>query len=137
MESLRHLFPFKSYFHFRFPLPVSLPTFKLPMLADVGQCRQCRIRVGHDGRKCGGSRWSRFDICFRSKVISTSGFHFRFRGRHLSCRRRPMSGNVGSVLSWSGIVENVGVAVGIASPSVSVQKLFSLPVSTSGFVADI
>jgi len=48
--------------------------------ADVGQCRQCHIRVGH-GRKC-------------------------------------------------------GVAVGIASPSVSVQKLFPLPVSTSGFVAD-
>ncbi len=48
-----------------------------------------------------------------------------------------MSGNVGSVIFGSGMVENVGVAVGIASPSVSVQKLFPLPVSTSGFVADI
>ncbi len=31
----------------------------------------------------------------------------------------------------------MGVAVGFASPTVSVQKLFQLPVSTSGFVADI
>ncbi len=48
-----------------------------------------------------------------------------------------MSGRVGSVISKSGVVDNVGVAVEIASPSVSVQKLFPLPVSTSGFVADI
>ncbi len=39
-----------------------------------------------------------------------------------------MSGRVGSVISKSGVVDNVGVAVGIASPSVSVQKLFPLPV---------
>ncbi len=48
-----------------------------------------------------------------------------------------MSGRVGSVISKLGVVDNVGVAVEIASPSVSVQKLFPLPVSTSGFVADI
>ena len=53
-----------------------------PMSADVGQCRQCRIRVAH-GKK------------------------------------------------------NKGVAVGIASKYVSVQKLFPLPVSTSGFMAVI
>jgi len=35
------------------------------------------------------------------------------------------------------MVENVGVAVEIASPPVCVRKLFQLPVSTSGFVADI
>ncbi len=39
-----------------------------------------------------------------------------------------MSGRVGSAKAMSGMVENVGVAVGIASPSVSVQKLFPLPV---------
>ncbi len=72
------MFPFKSYFHFRFPLPVSWPTFEFSM-----------------------------------------------------------SGNVGSVIFRSGMVENVGLAVGIASPSVSVQKLLPLPVSTSVFVADI
>ncbi len=72
------MFSFKSYFNFRFPLPVSWPTFELTM-----------------------------------------------------------SGNVGSVIFGSGMVEIVGVAVGIASPSVSVQKLFPLPVSSSGFVADI
>ncbi len=48
-----------------------------------------------------------------------------------------MSGRVGSVISKSGVVDNVWVAVEIASPSVSVQKLFPRPVSTSGFVADI
>ena len=48
-----------------------------------------------------------------------------------------MSHNVGSVIFGSGAVENVGVAAGIASPALSVQKLFPLPVSTSGFVADI
>ena len=136
MESRRNLFPFKSYFYFRFPLPVSWPTFAFPMSADVGQCRRRHIPVGHR-RKCGGSRWNRVEICFRSKVISTSGFHFRFRGRHLRFPCRPMSGNVGGVIFRSGIAENVGVAVGIASKSVSVQKLFPLPVSTSGFVADI
>ena len=39
-------------------------------------------------------------------------------------------------ISKSGMADNVGVAVGIASPSVFVQKLFLLPVSTSGFAAD-
>ena len=48
-----------------------------------------------------------------------------------------MSDNVDRVIFELGMVENVGVAVGIASLSVSVQKLFPLPVSTSGFVADI
>ena len=47
---------------------------------------------------------------------------------NLSPGCRLMSGNVGSAISRSGMVENVGVAVGIASKSVSVQKLFQLPV---------
>ncbi len=105
------------------------------MSAYVGQFRQCYIRVEH-GRKCGGSRWNRFAMCFRSKVISTSAFHFRFRDRHIRFRCWSRSGSVGSVISKTGMVENVGVAVGIASPCVSVQKLFPLPVPTSGFVAD-
>ncbi|MCP6769599.1 hypothetical protein NL529_32605, partial [Klebsiella pneumoniae] len=50
---------------------------------------------------------------------------------------RPKSDNVGSVVFGQVMVGNVEVAVGIASLSLSVQKLFSLPVSTSGFVADI
>ncbi len=48
-----------------------------------------------------------------------------------------MSVNVGSVTFVSGTVENVVVAVGVASTSVSVQKLFPLPVSYSGFVVGI
>ena len=39
-----------------------------------------------------------------------------------------MSGHGGSVISESGIVENVEVAAGTASKSISVQKLFLLPV---------
>ena len=42
-------------------------------------------------------------------------------------RRREMSGNVGSVIPKSGLVENVGVEVEIASLSQAVQKLLPLP----------
>ncbi len=48
-----------------------------------------------------------------------------------------MSNCVGSAISRSGTVENVGVVVGIASLTLSVRLLFPLPVSASGFVADI
>jgi len=51
-----------------------------------------------------------------------------------------MSGRVGSaigLISKSGMVENVGIAFGIASPDLAVQKLFPLPVSTYGYVPDI
>ena len=48
-----------------------------------------------------------------------------------SCR--PTSGHVVSGISESGIVENVGVAAEIVSPSLSVQKLFLLPVSSPPF----
>ncbi len=48
--------------------------------------------------------------------------------RILPFRGRPMSGDVGNDISEPGMVANVVVAVGIASQSVSVQKLFLLPV---------
>ncbi len=48
-----------------------------------------------------------------------------------------MSDHVESAISESGVVENVGVAAETASKSISVQKLFLLPVFTSGFVTDI
>ncbi len=38
------------------------------------------------------------------------------------------SGNVRGDIVKSGMVDNVGVAVGIAAPSLAVQKLFPLPV---------
>ena len=48
-----------------------------------------------------------------------------------------MTGHVGSAISKSGMVENVGVAIGIASPSVSIQTFFHfrfpLPVSWPTF----
>ena len=87
--------------------------FWFPMSADVGPCRQCHILVWH-GRKCGGSRWNRVEIYFRSKVISTSGFG----GRHFEFQ---MSADVGPCRQCHICVgrgkKNVGVAVGIASPS--------------------
>ncbi len=61
-----------------------------------------------------------------SSVADISGF-----------RCWPMSGRVDSAISGSGIVENVGAAVGIASLTLSVHLLFPLPVSTSGSVAEI
>jgi hypothetical protein len=51
----------------------------------------------------------------------------------LPFRGRPMTGNVGSDISESGVVANVGVAVGTASPSLSVLALFLLPVSWPTF----
>ncbi len=44
------------------------------------------------------------------------------------CRCRPTTGHVVSGRFELGMVENVGVAAEIASPSLSVQKLFLLPV---------
>ncbi len=38
------------------------------------------------------------------------------------------SGNVCGDIVKSGMVDNVGIAVGIAAPLVAVQKLFALPV---------
>ncbi len=52
--------------------------------------------------------------------VSISDFHFRFRDRHLSFRCRLMTDNVGSAIFGSGVVENVGVAVGIASLTLAV-----------------
>ncbi len=61
--------------------------------------------------------------------VSTSGFVADILG----FRCRLMSDSVGSAISRALTVENVGVAVGIFSPSLSVQKLFPLPVFTSCF----
>ena len=44
---------------------------------------------------------------------------------------RKTSDNVGGDIVKSGMVNNVGVAVGIAAPSLAVQKLFPLPVSAN------
>ncbi len=75
-------------------------------------------------------------------LFVNSYFHFRFPlsgsvADILGFRRPSMSGHVGSDISESGVVENVGVAVGIASLTLALRVLFPPPVSTSGFVADI
>ena len=41
---------------------------------------------------------------------------------------RTTSGNVRGDVVKSGMVDNVGIAVGIAAPSLAVQKLFPIPV---------
>jgi len=55
----------------------TIDTFEFLMSADAGNVGSDISQVGH-GRKCGGSRWNRFAICFRSKAIqlpvSTSCF---------------------------------------------------------------
>ena len=103
-----------------FPLPVSWQPFWVP---NVGPCWQCHIWVGH-GRKCVGSHWNRFASSSRSRVFPLPVFVAAI----LSSGCRPMSGNVGSVISASSMVENVGVAAETASPALSVQQLFPLPV---------
>jgi hypothetical protein len=63
-------------------------------------------------------------ISFRSNVISTSGFE----GGMLNSSLWPMSGNIGYVVVVSGMVENVWLTVEITSLSLSIHKLFLLPV---------
>ena len=58
----------------------------------------------------GGSRWNRLSSSFRSNVISTSCFHFRFP----LPVPWPMSYYVGSVIPRSGVVKNVRLAVEIS-----------------------
>jgi len=87
----------------------------------LGPCRQWHIWVGRR-RKCWGRRLDRVAISLpvRWTVVSTSGLcrcHFAFL----------MSADVGHVVSGiseSGVVENVGVAAEITSPSLSVQSYF-------------
>jgi len=45
-----------------------------------------------------------------------------------------MSGNVRSDIFRSGMVDNVRIAVGIATPSLAIQKLFPLPVSLAAIL---
>jgi hypothetical protein len=56
----------------------------------------------------------------RHRFLFKSYFYFWIDTRHFDS---PMSGNVGSAISKSGMTENVS-AVEIASSSLSVQKVF-------------
>ncbi len=68
-----------------------------------------------------------------SKVISTSGLVAAI----LNFASRPTSDNVDSVISESGMAENMGVEVGIAMPSLPVEKLFRLPVSVAAILNSV
>jgi len=116
--------PFKCYFPSGF-----VSTFELrcrPMSVDVDSVGS--LISGRHGRKCGAPSESLRQL-FPLKSYFNFSFHFRFRDRHLSYdvgRCRAMSAVSYSGRAWS---KNVGVAVGIALPALSVQKLFPLPVS--------
>jgi len=62
---------------------------------DVRQCA-----VSYWGRKCGGSRLELLPHLLHSKVISTPGYHFWFRG-HLSFRCPVMFSVSDLSLEWS------------------------------------
>ncbi len=71
-----------------------------------------------------GSLWNFADISLRSGDT----MYFRLQSAILNFCSKSTFGNIGSVIIEWGVAENVGVAVGIASLSVSIQKLFLLPV---------
>jgi len=50
---------------------------------------------------------------------------------------RLTSDKVDKVISMSGIVENMGVEVGISAPSITVEKLFTLRVSVAGILNSV
>ena len=52
----------------------------------------------------------------------------------LNFGNRPTSDNVNRVIYELGMVENMGVEVGIATPSLTVEKLFPLPVSVAAIL---
>jgi len=97
---------------------------------NVGQCRLYHIQVGH-GRKYGGRSWNRRTISRRSNVISTFGFMaaiLNFDSGKMSC-------NVCRDTFKSGMVDNVGLTVEIATPSLAVQKLVPHPVLLAAIFA--
>ncbi len=113
MESLRHLFPFKRYFHFRFSLPVSASGSVVDVSGFL--CWPMSGRVSSASFESGNGIASltlSVQLLFPLPV-STSGFVAEILG----FRCQPMSGCAGSAISRSGTVENMGVAVGIASPA--------------------
>jgi len=63
-----------------------------------------------------------FPVSIYGSLVDISGF-----------RCRPMSGNIGSAISESRILENIWVAFGIASPALSRLNV----ISTSGSVTTI
>ena len=64
------------------------------------------------------------------KSISASGLMAVI----LNFSSRTTSGNVRGDIVKSGMVDNVGIAVGIATPSLAVKKLFPLPVSLAAIL---
>ncbi len=87
-------------------------------MADVGQCQQSHIQVGHR-RKCGVRSWIRIAPHSAQELYPLPVFVAEI----LISGNEPKSGNVGSVIDASGMVANfgVGIAVGIVLPAHCVQ----------------
>ncbi len=126
MKSLRHVFPFKSYFHFRFPLPVSWPTyeFRLPTPSacktDVGVPMwmiQCHVHVQiHDVPVQNSGIPSLWNCTHFRPTPGLVEFHFRSRGMRYRRRFSCVSCGIGpsrnrflphvKILNGSGAIEN-------------------------------
>ena len=118
------LFPFKSYYNFRFWWP---PFF----ISDVGRC--LTMSSVPYLSPAWSIIWGQLLEPHRNLFPFKRHFYFRFwlpPFFYFGCR--PMSDNVASDISESGVVENVGVAVGTPSKSISVQKSLLLPVCFVG-----
>jgi len=69
------------------------------------------------------------DIRWLVTGIQNGGHYFRFGWPpSLTFCSRPTSDKVDRIIFMSGMVENIWVEVGIAAPSITVEKLFPLPV---------
>jgi len=137
LESHRQLPFVHSIFHFGFPLPVPWPNtwgFRCRPISAMSAVTFLSLGiVDNVGVAVGIASLTLSVQLLLPLPASTSGFVAHMLG--FRCRR--MSGRVGCAIFESGIVENVVVAVLIASLTLSIQLLFPLPVSTSGSVADI
>ncbi len=114
---------------------------------DVGRHRRqqtAAIQTGSGNNRCRATLGHIVSGISESGVVANVGVDVETATPYLSVQKlfllpvcvvailrfpcRPTSGHVVSGISESGIVENVGVAAEIAWPSLSVQKLFLLPV---------
>ncbi len=102
-----------------------------PTSADVGSRRQCHSAISESGwvENMGVAT----ETALKSISVQKLFLPPVLVAAIVNFGRRPMSGHVVSAISASGVIENVGIAVGLASPSRSVQKWFLLLISTCQF----
>ena len=102
---------------------VSTSSLYLLLFSKVGQCR-CRWKWIRRALKHCSSSCDHLDIVLRRKVITTSGV----RPPSWNFWVKEASGEVGIYSIEKHTPKNIGIAIEIASISVSVAKLLVLPV---------